>query len=188
MANYTQKAIIQTFEDMLHDMPFDKITVSAIVSRCDISSNTFYYHFHDIYDLLEKWLDTKETKYFDKNDMNVNWEETLKTIFHDVQDHPDIVNHIFNSISRERLERYAFDSVEATIYQLVQNKAEGSSLSEESQKMIASICCYTLFGFLIKFIWNGMSADVDQSIDQLGIIFEKSIEYIINNKQDILHI
>ena len=50
MANYTQRAIIQTFQDMLKEMPFDKITVSAIVARCDISSNTFYYHYHDIYD------------------------------------------------------------------------------------------------------------------------------------------
>ena len=53
MSQFTQKAIIQTFQDMLEKMPFDKITVSAIVSNCEISSNTFYYHFRDIYDLLD---------------------------------------------------------------------------------------------------------------------------------------
>lgn len=62
MANYTQRAIIQTFQDMLKEMPFDKITVSAIVARCDISSNTFYYHYHDIYDLLDTWLHIREVK------------------------------------------------------------------------------------------------------------------------------
>ncbi len=45
MAQYTQKAIIETFEKMLIEMPFDKITVSALVRRCEISSNTFYYHY-----------------------------------------------------------------------------------------------------------------------------------------------
>ncbi len=45
MAQYTKKAILQTFEEMLEKMPFDKMTVSAIVARCEISSNTFYYHF-----------------------------------------------------------------------------------------------------------------------------------------------
>ena len=33
MSNYTQKAIIQTFQDMLEETSFDKITVSAIVKK-----------------------------------------------------------------------------------------------------------------------------------------------------------
>ena len=51
MALYTQKAILRAFGEMLEEMPFDKITVTALVKRCDISSNTFYYHYRDIYDL-----------------------------------------------------------------------------------------------------------------------------------------
>ena len=39
---------------MLAEMPFYKITVSALVKRAGISPNTFYYHYEDIYDLLEK--------------------------------------------------------------------------------------------------------------------------------------
>lgn len=63
MANHTKRIIMQTFEEMLDEMPFGKITVSALVERCDISSNTFYYHFKDIYDLLEVWLDGRAKAY-----------------------------------------------------------------------------------------------------------------------------
>ncbi len=52
MANFTQKAILATFQEMLETTPFDKITVAALTRRCGISHNTFYYHFQDIYDLL----------------------------------------------------------------------------------------------------------------------------------------
>ena len=48
MAQYTQKAIVSTFQHMLEEMPFEKITVSALVRRCEISSNTFYYHYREI--------------------------------------------------------------------------------------------------------------------------------------------
>ena len=48
MANYTQRAIVQTFETMLAETPFDRITVSALAARCGISPNTFYYHFREI--------------------------------------------------------------------------------------------------------------------------------------------
>lgn len=33
MAQYTRKAILQTFQEMLERMPFDKITISALVAR-----------------------------------------------------------------------------------------------------------------------------------------------------------
>ena len=51
MANHTMRVIMRNFEAMLLEMPFNKVTVSALVERCEISSNTFYYHFRDIYEL-----------------------------------------------------------------------------------------------------------------------------------------
>lgn len=178
MANYTRKAIIQMFEDMLHEMPFDKITVSEIVTRCDISSNTFYYHFHDIYDLLDCWLNIKEEKYFCNQVLEQDWKDILKMIFHDLQDHPDIVNHIFDSRSRERIEKYAYNSIETSIFQLVKERPIGIELSEEMQQMVTRVFCCTLFGFLIKFIWNGMDMDVDKAIDQLGEVIERIFDSI----------
>ncbi|HIU66720.1 MAG TPA: hypothetical protein IAC64_04420 [Candidatus Caccomorpha excrementavium] len=78
MAQYTQKAIIDTFQDMLKKMPFDKITVTAIVSVCGISSNTFYYHYRDIYDLLDVWLQIKWKKYFMDKLESMSWQDALK--------------------------------------------------------------------------------------------------------------
>lgn len=56
MANYTQKLIIETFEDMPKRMPLEKITVTALIKECNIGRNTFYYHYEDIYVLLDDML------------------------------------------------------------------------------------------------------------------------------------
>lgn len=46
MALYTQKAIMRAFGEMLEEMPFDKITVTALVKRCSNQAPiTFYYHY-----------------------------------------------------------------------------------------------------------------------------------------------
>ncbi len=37
MPNYTRKAILDEFEAMLKKMPFNKITVTAIVAKTEIS-------------------------------------------------------------------------------------------------------------------------------------------------------
>lgn len=112
MANYTQKAILNVFEEMLHQMPFDKITVSALVAKCEISSNTFYYHYRDIYDLLETWLLTKKNQLAKETDSAEKWPARVKRLLHKMQDNPKLVYHIWHSISRERLERFVFNSVE----------------------------------------------------------------------------
>ena len=40
MALYTKKLIMSTFQEMLEELPFDKITVAALVKRAGISPNT----------------------------------------------------------------------------------------------------------------------------------------------------
>lgn len=51
--NRTKTAIIETFWELLEEGPYNKITVKSIVDRCQINRNTFYYHFHDIPEILE---------------------------------------------------------------------------------------------------------------------------------------
>ena len=54
MALYTKKLIMSTFQEMQEELPFNKITVAALVKRAGISPNTFYYHYQDIPALLEE--------------------------------------------------------------------------------------------------------------------------------------
>ena len=63
MANFTQDAILKTFGDLLEALPFEKITVSTLIRECNISRNTFYYHYPDIYALLDDWISKSLGKY-----------------------------------------------------------------------------------------------------------------------------
>ncbi len=40
---------------MMAVKPMDKITVKDLVEICGVNRQTFYYHFDDVYDLLE-WV------------------------------------------------------------------------------------------------------------------------------------
>ena len=58
MALSTNRLIMSAFQEMLEEMPFDRIMFSALVKRAGVSSNTFYYHYRDIYELLDVWFRT----------------------------------------------------------------------------------------------------------------------------------
>ena len=54
MANFTQKAIKETFISLLEEHPLSDITVKNIVETCGINRNSFYYHYQDIPALIEE--------------------------------------------------------------------------------------------------------------------------------------
>lgn len=44
--------ISEKFVSMASSKSIDKITVKALIEECDISRQTFYYHFKDIMDVI----------------------------------------------------------------------------------------------------------------------------------------
>lgn len=80
----TERKLAITLKMMMAEKPLDDISVMAICKRCKVNRQTFYYHFHDIYDLLtslflEERIDGADTvksyyemikciyEYYDKN-------------------------------------------------------------------------------------------------------------------------
>ena len=51
----TKRALAASLKKLMEKKPLSKITVSEIISDCNVNRKTFYYHFQDIYDLL-KWI------------------------------------------------------------------------------------------------------------------------------------
>lgn len=176
MAQYTKKAIMQTFQDMLEKTPFDKITVSAIVANCSISANTFYYHFQDIYDLLDHWLAWKKEQYLRWLTPETRWQDFAKAVLSDVREHAALVYHLFRSLSRERLERSVFESTDDSFYHLVCAMTAGVEIPEEELRNVAEYNTYAFLGFLLKFLWNGMEGDLDAGVERSGGIFEQNIQ------------
>ena len=53
----TKKMLANTLISLMKRKPLSKISISEIVKECQINRKTFYYHFEDIYDLLEWHLE-----------------------------------------------------------------------------------------------------------------------------------
>ena len=65
MAQMTKLALAQSLKQLMAERTLDKITVKEIVTRCGVNRQTFYYHFKDIYDLLD-WMFVNEGQEFSR--------------------------------------------------------------------------------------------------------------------------
>lgn len=172
MAVHTKRIILRTFQEMLEEMPFDRITVSALVRRCGISPNTFYYHFQDIYALLETWLVQWLKEVLPDSEQSESRVTVEKSLLHACQDHPKLVNHILDSLSREQIERVVFSLSENWFHQYIQRLAGDRRVSEKRIQDISDFCRYAFFGFFFRFVRDRMTADVDQAVDELDGCFQ----------------
>ena len=55
MKDRTKVMFADTLEDMLKEMPLDKVRVAKLCERCGATTPTFYYYFHDKYELVA-WM------------------------------------------------------------------------------------------------------------------------------------
>ena len=55
MSQITKNALAASLKKLLSKKELSKITITNITEECGVNRQTFYYHFKDIYDLLE-WI------------------------------------------------------------------------------------------------------------------------------------
>lgn len=175
MALYTKKLIVGTFEEMLNEQPFDKITVAALVRRAGVSPNTFYYHYQDIYALLDTWFQEKVADFLTEDALQ-DWKSSTKTMLYRCRKHPKIIYHLFDCLSRDRMERYIFSMTDDVFIRLVRQMAEGQARSETDLRSIAAFCRYAYIGFVLQFFWNRMEDDIDESVDHLAALFDSFLK------------
>jgi len=180
MALLTKKAILSTFEEMLVEMPFDKITVSALVKRSGISSNTFYYHYQDIYALLDNWLEYTIGEIRKESHADNDWTVELKAILQACQNHSKIVNHIIKSLSREQMEQYVFEVTEDSFTKFVRLRTGEQHLSESQISEIAEFCRFLFIGLFLKFSWDGMKGDVNEGVDRIAVLVDAFVDSASN--------
>ncbi len=171
MALSTNRLIMSAFQEMLEEMPFDRITVSALVKRAGVSSNTFYYHYRDIYELLDVWFRTTLSRYLPA-DVLENSRETARAVLTCYKAESQAIYHVFNALSRERMERYIYRLTEQAFLALVRRTAGERPVPERRIQEIAAFCSCAYVGFMTKFLWERMASDIDESVERLGALFD----------------
>ena len=106
MANITKLALEAALKKELLTKPLDKITINDLAEDCGISRMAFYYHFKDIYDLVE-WVCVEDgTKALQGKKNYENWQEGFCQIFEAVQENKPFIMNVYRCVDRQKIESY----------------------------------------------------------------------------------
>ena len=181
MSQITKRALAESLKKLLLEKPLDRITVSDITEDGGVSRMTFYYHFKDVYDLIEwTWLQEAE-RALDGQKTYDTWQQGFLQIFQLVQENRAFVMNLYHSISREQVERYLYRLTYQLLIGVVEEKSAGMSVRDEDKKFIADFYKYAFVGLMLDWIRGGMKGEPQVLIDRLSVLIRGDVEKALNH-------
>ena len=175
MSQITKRALEASLKKLLLQKPLDKITIRDITDDCGINRMTFYYHFKDIYDLIEWSLVEDADRVIAGNRTLATWQQGLLRIFEAVRDNRTLILNIYRSVSHEQVELYLYRLTYDLMLGVVEEQAAGMSVRPEDKRFIADFYKYALVGLVLDWVRQGMREDPQQLVDRLSQLVSGNI-------------
>ena len=176
MSDITRKAIADSLKSLLSQRPLSRITVMDIASHCGISRMTFYYHFRDIYDLVGWIISSDITAILSGRKTHDTWQEGFLSVFQAVEKNHVFVFNVYNSMSREQMERSLTGPVTELLLSVLKETEGRKKLSDDEMMFIASFYSYAFIGVMLDWIGEGMREKPELMIRRIECIMSGSFE------------
>lgn len=185
MNNYTKQILEESLKKLMLEKPLDKITIRDLTEDCGISRMTFYYHFKDIYDLIEWACLADATKALAGKKTYDTWSEGLVQIFEVVYENKSFILNAYRCISRDQIENFLFHLTSDLLMGVVEEKAADTDISEEDRRFIADFYKYSFVGIMLDWIKQGMKDDYMNLAHKINITIHGSLANSILNFSNV---
>ena len=175
MSQVTKRALEQSLKNLLLKKPLSKITISDLTEDCGMNRMTFYYHFKDIYDLVEWTCLTDAKRALDEKKTYDTWQQGFLQILEAVQANKPFIMNVYHCVHREQVEIYLRPLVEDLILNVVNEEAEGLNVRDEDKTFIVQAYSYIFIGIMLDWIKEDMKEYPQEIVERLNKLIKGSI-------------
>jgi len=167
MANFTQRAIKESFIKLLNEKPLSKISVKDIVEDCGINRNSFYYHFQDIPTLLEEIIIEDAEALIAEYPTIETLEKTLDVAISFTLKNKKAALHIYNSLNRDLFEQYLMKVCEESVRRYLDTAFKDYPVNQEDREIAVRLIKCTCFGVIIDWINAGLDEELPKDANRI---------------------
>jgi AcrR family transcriptional regulator len=169
----TRRLIMDSFIELSSKKEFKDITIKDITTEAMINRATFYYHFEDIYDLLEKALSevllvNLNEEVFKTDQIN---EEVFIRIFTAITNFQKSLSNRCHRGYEDTIARIIREQLEVILYKMLVKQT--TSEDKEAAKINAVILSWGIYGASVEWKRNGMTIQPEDFI-------KPSIPYLLS--------
>ncbi len=175
MSQITKNALVDSLKHMLLQKPLNKITVTDIAEDCGINRMTFYYHFKDIYDLVEWACIQDARRALDNKKTHDTWQEGFLHILYAVRENRPFIMNVYRCVSREQVEKYLNPLADDLVMGVVAEQSAGMVVREEDKAFIAQVYGYVFVGVMLDWIRDDMKTEPESLAARLALVLRDDV-------------
>ena len=183
MPNQTKHMLSLALKELLARNTIDKITIGEITDLAQVSRKTFYYHFRDVYDLLEWTLTDDASRVFQEHINLKDWQKDMVAVAQYFYQNRSLVLNAYHSISRDVLEDYVRKILSPLVAMYYQENYGKHVISEQDRQFIIDLYTFGIAGYFLRWINSGMKSVPYEMINQLFRFFTGTMEGMIEHTE-----
>ena len=179
---HTKNQIMECALRMAEKKPVNKITVRDIVEECQITRNTFYYYFHDIYDVFTTYIDNRIDGLIKQGD--VEGEDAVFDFLELCTEYKNVFINLYKSIGHERLSKFAEAKLERLIIMAIEKEYDIEKIPPLDLEIICTFYEEAMLGILLRWLQDRKyddPVDIKHSLDRIRKLFEGQLDLLIKN-------
>ena len=162
MSQITKRALASALKELLEHKPLNKITIADITEQCGVNRQTFYYHFQDIYALLEWIYTTDAQRLLEGKRDGDTWQQGFLQVLEYIRDN-------------RALEGYLYRVTYQLMRDVVEERAAGTQVPEEDRAFLAHFYKYAFVGLTVEWMQGGMKEEPARLVSRVNTVMEGNI-------------
>lgn len=177
----TKKALAASLKKQMVKKQLKKVTVSEIITDCNLNRKTFYYHFEDIYALLKWMLEQEAVEIVKQFDLLVDYKDAILFVLDYVEANAHILNCAYDSMGRDEMKRFFYADFIGIMGTLIDSteKDLGVSVSLDFKEFLCNLYTEALAGVLIDWVKNRNKYDRNKVLQYLSLIMRTSLPAVL---------
>lgn len=161
--------------------------MSDITAGCGVNRQTFYYHFHDVYELVD-WILAEEVKRNTEEGFTTdNWRDVITRLMDSfLKDRRFIIN-VYDSLNRKELEKYMAVFVKPAVTGIVKEISRGYRVDDDDVEFLIFMLTAALMGVMAEWIGDGMDDSYRRRLDKFFVMLDGIVEYVLQKFEKRLH-
>ena len=180
LTDMTKKMMSDSLKKLMVTKPLNKISIKEITDGCGVNRQTFYYHFHDIYDLLEWMYQQEALVLLKKNDSCLTWDEGVLLLLRYIQDNKAVAMCTLKSLGHDLLKQFFYKDIYSLVLTIINELAGGISVSEYHKNFIAHFYTVAFAGLVESWLRDGMKESPEELIQLATMTIHGNISGALN--------
>ena len=177
----TEHALAVVLKDMMSHQPLDTISVLELSKKCHISRKTFYYHYHDIYDLLTQVFLEEKIPGAQSAD---SFRSLIEIVFNYYKANEAFINATLASAGKDLLSEFVYNIFYTSALRFIKKIDADNVLHPNSKKSIARFYAFGYGYSTVYYLSNYKVKTLNGLINSFNFIdadnFKKNVQKAIN--------